>query len=388
MHITLVTEHNLHDRDGLSGTLYQMAKELQRTDGLQVRHIQVSLPHKLLPPLEELAFRFKQFWLRLFKGTHYSSELYERRARYSAGILSKSLVNLKTDVILTALTPQTAAYLNTKIPIVFWTDNVYASLLGFYPSHRFHDPETMWDGHMITNACLMNAKLLIFSSQWAARSAIELYGISKNKVEVVPFGSNIDISHSELDVKNIIQARSRDCIKLLFVGKFWHRKGGDIALRITNALHAAGQPVELTIVGCTPPKDDPLPPYVKSIEFYSKNSKDELESLKLLYTETHLLLVPSRAECCANVFAEANAFGVPCITTYVGGITEAIKDGINGMAFSLEVTEKEVCDYIINLMSNYDQYELMALSSYNEYKTRLNWQTAMLQVKKLITDII
>ena len=38
---------------------------------------------------------------------------------------------------------------------------------------------------------LLAENLALFSSDWAARGAIELYGADKNKVKVVPFGANI-----------------------------------------------------------------------------------------------------------------------------------------------------------------------------------------------------
>lgn len=45
------------------------------------------------------------------------------------------------------------------------------------------------------------------------------------------------------------------------------------------------------------------------------------------------------------------------------------------------------CNYIIDLMSDYERYEELALSSFNEYKTRLNWDVAVSEVKKLILEI-
>src|SRR5437762_2225128 len=82
-------------------------------------------------------------------------------------------------------------YSETNIPIFYWTDAIYTALAGFYPALRFHHPDTMWDAYDMVEASLMNARRLIFSSQWAARSAIELHGIAKDKIKVVPFGANL-----------------------------------------------------------------------------------------------------------------------------------------------------------------------------------------------------
>lgn len=211
-----------------------------------------------------------------------------------------------------------------------------------------------------------------FLFQWAARHAIEFYGINKNKIKVVPFGANLEITHTLEDIKKIIQARPRHCIKLLFIGKQWYRKGGDIVLEIAKELHATGHAVELTLVGGGVPNDVKLPPYVKNLSMISKKLPGGCELLHQLYQQHHFLFMPSRAEAFGIVFCEANAYGMPCITSNVGGIPEVVIDNMNGKNFSLGTTAREYCDYIVNLTHNYHAYEALALSSFNEYQNRLN----------------
>ncbi len=383
MKITHITEHDPFDPDSYSGTPCWMSKSLAQE--LELDYLRVTPPLKLLPPVEEFVFRCKQFWRKLSKRTELSADYHMRRAMHIANKLKGPVLQLKSNAILTSVSPLSGAFLESKIPIVYWTDAVYGAILGFYYSHFiFHDPDTKWDGHMVTSACLMNAKLLIFSSQWAARSAQEFYGISKNKIQVVPFGANLDVSHSLSDVKEMIQSRSRDKIKLLFVGKDGIRKGVDIVLKIAEELHAAGHPVELIVVGYIP--KEKLPSYVKCEGLILK--KTGAEKLKALYRDAHFLIMPSRAETFGIVFCEANAFGVPCIATHIGGIPEVIHDDVNGKTFSLEASIKEFCDYIVNLMDNYRDYEKLALSAFNEYQTRLNWKTASERAKGLVSEII
>lgn len=386
MHITHVTEHDVFDPDSQSGTPYWMSKSLEQAE-LDLYRFHISHTLRLLPPLEEFAYRCRQFYLRLFKKGYLVPSLHTRRARYIAEVLKGPLARLKTDVILTSATPIAGAYLETRVPLVYWTDAVYAALANFYPHFRGYHPEVMWDGHEVTQACLTNAKMLIFSSDWAARTAVEFYGVAKHKIHVVQYGANLDIDHNLDEVKAIIKARRTDCIKLLFVGKQWFRKGGDLTLEIAQALHEGGYPVELTLVCESLPKDVVLPPYVHHIKLISKRTPAGIKQLCDLYKQSHLLLLPTRAEAYGVVFCEANAFGVPCVTTCVGGIPSVIQDNVNGMMFSLEATIKEVCDYIANLFHDRPRYEALALSAFNEYQTRLNWQVASARVKKLITEI-
>ncbi len=386
MHITYISEYDCSDPDILSGTPYWIAKSLARED-IEVQPMHITKPLKLLPPLEEFTFRCRQLWAKLYTRTHLVSDLLPRRGRFLAETLKKPLTNLKTDAIFTSLSVSAAAYLETNIPIIYWTDAVFAALANFYPAFRQYDAETMWHGHIATNAALMNAKRVIFSSEWAARTAVEFYGIAKDKIRIVPFGANLDITHTLFDVNNMIKARSKKCIKLLFVGKLWYRKGGDIALAIATALHEAGQAVELTIVGGEP-EVKRLPSFVNYQGFISKRTQQGLDKLHRLYQASHFLLLPTRADACPIAFAEANAFGLPCLTTYVGGIPTVVKDNINGMTFSLEAPVQQVCDYIVDVMQDDARYEALALSAFNEYETRLNWRVASSQVKKIIAEVI
>jgi glycosyltransferase involved in cell wall biosynthesis len=261
---------------------------------------------------------------------------------------------------------------------------LYANHLGFYTSFNNHSAETIQQANTLTREFLKRCKLAIFSSEWAARGAIETYGADKNKVRVVPYGANILEQPDLAFVKACLHKRSRTTVKLLFLGKPWERKGGDTVLKVANALHAAGQPVELHIVGCNPPAGTVMPDYVTCHGFISKRTPEGMHKITSLLTESHFLFVPTQAEAFGIVFCEANAYGLPCLTSYVGGVP--VKDHINGMTFALDASTDAYCQYITHLMQHYSQYEELALSSFHEYETHLNWNEAVKTVKEMISD--
>ena len=156
-----------------------------------------------------------------------------------------------------------------------------------------------------------------------------------------------------------------------------------MALEVAYLLQQMGYPVELTIVGCIPPVKN-LPSFVKNIPYISKQSEEGRKQIDQLLCESHFIIVPSRAEAFGIVFCEASAFGVPSLTTYVGGISTAVKHGFNGLTFSLEATAKEYCEQITHLFDHYHEYEELALSSFNEYSVRLNWDASVKNALSLI----
>jgi glycosyltransferase involved in cell wall biosynthesis len=172
------------------------------------------------------------------------------------------------------------------------------------------------------------------------------------------------------------------------LGVDWIRKGGNVALKVTKELNQSGLPTQLTIVGCQPLTDEPLPNFVNVIPFINKSNSDDAEFLNKLISKSHFLILPSLADCTPVVFSEANSLAVPVLSTDVGGITSIIRNDLNGKAFSITAHPSDYCNYISDLFTNYSQYQQLCFSSFYEYQTRLNWTVAVKTVKKLLQNIL
>jgi glycosyltransferase involved in cell wall biosynthesis len=284
--------------------------------------------------------------------------------------------------------PNPIAYLECKKPIVLWTTNLYTALIDFYSDYFNLCKETIQNFITMDKLALDKCQLAVFPSDWAAQTAIETYQIDQSKVKVVPYGANTESDKTVEDIKDIIEARPLNKCKLLFLGLDWFRKGGDVTLEIASELKKAGTDVELTIVGCQPITNGASPDFINSLGFINRFTKEGFNRINELIAQSHFLIVPSRAETYGNVFCEANSFGVPSISTDVGGIPTIIKDNLNGKVFSRNANIAEYCTYISNVFSNYSRYKELALSSFNQYQTRLNWSIAGQSMKKLLLELV
>ena len=308
--------------------------------------------------------------------------------RFYADQIHRTLSSLNSDIVF-SLGTDPIAYLQCDQPIVFWTDTSFAGAIDYIPSCRNLCRETIINGNKAEQSALERCRLAIYSSEWAARIAINHYKIDPSKVKVVPFGANIEIECERTldDIKSIVQSRPSNQCNLLFLGGEWINKRGDIAIEVARELNRSGLPTVLTLVGCGPIGREPLPDFVRSYGFISKSTEEGLSKIKKLLAESHFLILPSWAECTPIQFCEANAFGVPCLATKVGGVTSVIKDGLNGWTFSRDAHIKEYCSYIFDLFLNYEKYKELAYSSFNEYQNRLNWANAVGEVKRLLENI-
>lgn len=382
--IAYVTNYNTKNLRNWSGSGYYIARSLE-SQSIFLEYI-CSLKEKF-----GLALKAKQYLYNyLLKNLPNQRYLRDRDPiilKHYAQQISSKLSRIKPDIVFSPGTIP-IAYLECKQPIVFWTDCTFSGMIDFYPEFSNLSQETIKNGNVVESLALNRCSLAIYSSDWAAQTAIHDYQISPEKVKVVPFGANIECKRNDSDIRTIVKSRPTNKCQLLFMGVNWYRKGGDIALKVAQELNKKGLETELTIVGCLSQVDEPLPKFVKYMGFISKATQEGQNKINNLLAKSHFLILPSRAECYGIVFCEANSFGVPCLSTNVGGITTVIKDDVNGKTFSTNASIVEYCRYIYDLFEDYSRYKELALSSFSEYQTRLNWSVAGQAVKKLLREVI
>lgn len=280
------------------------------------------------------------------------------------------------------------ALVDCKQPIVTWTDATFASLVDFYPGYSNLCRHTLADGNAMEKSALDRSSLTLYSSDWAARSAVEKYGVPAKKVHVVPFGANVDAPTCIEQVRETARSRPADCCNLLFVASDWLRKGGDTVLKVAEKLEERGIRTELAIIGQPPPVSTNLPRGVRVLGFIDKNSAEGQARIAREFAAAHFLLLPSVAECCPVSIAEASAFGVPCVVSNVGGMSTALRDNLNGCILPLDSFADEATSYIAKMLSRHDEYIAVTESCRREYEERLNWETAGQQVQMLIRALL
>ncbi len=380
MKIAYVSTFDAQQVNSWSGTGYTIAKALER-QGIEIAYI---------GPLKEknsLLYKAKQFFYRDILKKRHIRQAEPEILRDNARQITEQLEVINPDIVF-AIWAHPIAYLECKQPIVFVADATFPLMHNYYGDYTNLSAATIRNVRAFEQSALDRSAAIIYSSKWAATSATKDYGISPDKVYVVPFGANIDTPPCEQEIEQFIQNRiDSNVCKLLFLGVDWERKGGNTAIKIAMYLHNKGIPVELNIVGCLPP-DANVPEYVKLLGFLKKSDPNDVVKLKELFENSHFLILPSIADCTPIVFAEANSFGLPCISTTVGGIPSMITNGINGQLFDLDALAESYSDFISEKMSTPAAYQNLARLSFKEYKTRLNWDVAGKQIKNILDNLI
>jgi glycosyltransferase involved in cell wall biosynthesis len=257
-------------------------------------------------------------------------------------------------------------------------------LIDYYPEFSNVLKSSVRQMHRMQHRTLAKASQIVFSSTWAAQSAVEDYHADPQKVHVVPFGANLERPPAKERV--LQRQKSRRC-RLLFVGVDWQRKGGDIAFETLRALDEMGIQAELIICGCTPPKSFSHE-RMKVIPFLDKNDERQRKELDDLYMNADFFLVPSRQEGYGIVFCEASAFGLPIITTNTGGISEIVEDGENGFLLPLDARGVAYAEVIADVYRDDQRYIQLMKGARAAFDRRLNWDAWGVAVKEILTQLL
>lgn len=374
MKVIFVTVYNAQDVTNWSGTPYYMANAFSK-EGIEVEYINNlnSLPGNYFK------FRLRSFFYNTLlkkKLGSYISFYEPENLKHIAKQVEKKIKDLDGGIIFSpGAIP--IAYLNTNKPVVLWTDATFAIMNNYYTEFTNLNKITLRNGNLYEKSILKNANLAIFSSKWAATSAINDYGADPSKIKIISYGANIECDRKIEDINEMNKKKSKHICKLLFIGQDWDRKGGNEAVEVAKELNNRKIKTELTIVGCNPPDAINLPDYIKVKGFIKKSEKQGEDLINTLYSESHFFILPTIAECTPIVFSEANSFGLPVLTTNTGGIGSVIINDVNGKMFGSKMNVLECVEYIERIFNNYSCYNTYSLKSFNEYLVRLNWSVAI-----------
>ena len=353
------------DKRSWSGVTYYLGQSLQRNVG-EVHFLgPVKIPwalDKLIRVLQKLSRGvFKSEWIPKYSLI---------KNFYAMWVLKGKMKGRQYDFVMAPAAAPELAYLKTETPIVYFGDATYkiyseTYLKEFDNVSRF----SKWEGEHLEKKALNKSSLAIFTSHWAADSAIADYGVPADKTEIMLFGANMDY----IPRRNVIyQKKENQTLTLLFLAVDWERKGGDIAFSTLTHLRDLGVKAKLFVCGCVPPPQY-VHPDMEVIPFINKNDPDQYNLYVEILSSSHFLILPTRADCSLIVANESNSYGVPAITTMVGGVPDVVIDGVNGYCLPLQAGGDIYATLINEIFNDKPRYDKLVESSRDRFDVALNW---------------
>lgn len=209
--------------------------------------------------------------------------------------------------------------------------------------------------------------------QWLADYIVEKEGLSCDKVHAVGGGINIDAGKIDYSLK--------ESKRILFVGRDFMRKGGDLVVNAFRLLREKMPDAELYIAG---PQKNPLAKeQVDGIFFVGAQGAEQLVQL---YNQCDVFCMPSRFEAYGLVFAEALAFGLPCIARNAFAMKEMIQDGENGYLVDSDDIYV-LADKMQRALEN-KKMQSDVKSQKNFYLQKYSWENVAMRISTVINQDI
>jgi glycosyltransferase involved in cell wall biosynthesis len=361
LRIALIYPQSARDIRTWSGTPYFMARALSTHLGtiidLSPSRVPV-LPYRVFAKLTALVTGRRVPYNHL---RHYSRRIgrdFTRRLRA-----------VDADLVLAPGGSESIAYLETDLPIVYYSDATWQNVIDYYRVYSNLHSMVRRSGEEIERRAISRSRLLLYPSHWAADSAIRDYGADPQRVRVDFLGANL------LDPPTRASVSDRSLgatLRLLLIGVDWWIKGGDVALRVLTGLLDRGVDAELTVVGCTAP-DGVAHPRLRVIPFLNKGIDEERQRFESLLHEADFFILPSRFEAAGLVFCEASAYGLPILAARTGGIPSLVAEGRNGFTIAHDDEPEGYIETILRLRADPEEYRRLCATTREEYDNRLNW---------------
>ncbi len=281
---------------------------------------------------------------------------------------NRLLSKKKYDVVIVSASIASAAGIKSDAPIVYINDRVIAGAMNYHKILTQLFDFSKQQSLATDKQAIENSALSVFCSHWAGDAAKEIHGFGEDKVKVIPFGANLEITPIEPQSIEF----PGGVVRLLFVGVNWEDKGGPIAFDAYRHLLKIGLNVEFTVVGCTPP-ENMWHGKMNVTGFLDKNKPEDFSVLTGLFRNAHFFILPTKYEAYGLVFCEAAAYGVPVLAPATGGIPTIVENGVTGFLLPENASGVEYAEKIYSMISNPAQWQAMRDAAYRKYIDQLNW---------------
>ncbi|MFX0138784.1 MAG: glycosyltransferase family 4 protein [Candidatus Hodarchaeota archaeon] len=202
------------------------------------------------------------------------------------------------------------------------------------------------------------------------------YDISKKINKYIPIGIDVNKFKNEPD---------REKKYITFIGRLSYIKGIDRFINFVKKVYKKDKSLKFLVVGNGPlinlvieaQKSYPITHF----KFYPY---DKIENI---YNISKIVIIPSRFEGIPTTLLESLACETPVIANNVGGISEIIKNDVNGILFDYETTNN-LDDLVLNLFDKEKQMKIYGINGRKFIQNHLSWEKVSENIGDLYKEMI
>jgi glycosyltransferase involved in cell wall biosynthesis len=221
-------------------------------------------------------------------------------------------------------------------------------------------------------------------SERLRRSFIEDVGLAPDRVHAIHAGPNLDVRRIPRRATGGLDGPSRPPT-ILFVGRQFHRKGGDLLTRAFRRVRERIPTARLLIAG--PPSLPALEPGITLLGDLDKNQPAGWAALVEAYASADVFCLPTRFEPFGIAFIEAMYFGLPCVGTAAWAVPEMVVDGETGFTVAPEDLDA-LTDRLLQLLTNRELAARMGRAGRARAESHFTWSATVQRMMDVIVPLV
>lgn len=250
-----------------------------------------------------------------------------------------------------------ALFRTTDVPSIVYVDNTHRQTLAGWPRWNPLRGRALSRWLAEEQAIYERAVHLFTMGEPAAKSLRADYGIPAERVTNVGGGANFT-------TLPLLSEGVREPT-ILFVGKDWRRKGGEVLIEAFRHVRAHFPGARLQIVGTA---EAPAGP---GIEVFGRIA--DRNRLAELYARASIFCLPSHFDPFPLVLMEAMASGLPCVASAVCGIPEIVADGETGLLVPPGDAER-LANALLRLLGQPETARALGAAGRARIEQQLSWE--------------
>ena len=218
-------------------------------------------------------------------------------------------------------------------------------------------------------------------SERLRRSFVDDFGIPAERVRAIHAGPNLDLGR----IPPVAPPRAADHPPtVLFVGRQFHRKGGDVLVESFRRVRALLPTARLIVAG--PPAGYVQEPGVICVGNLDKNRPEEWAELVAAYATADVFALPTRFEPFGIAFVEAMHFGLPCVGPRAWAVPEIIAEGETGFTVPVDDVDA-LTDRLLRLLRDPTLARTMGEAGRERARRLFTWKQAVGRMVELMVPV-
>jgi glycosyltransferase involved in cell wall biosynthesis len=325
MNILFLCQGDPETRDSWSGVNWSILRHLRDAGHTVIpADVEISGLPRMAVAMRTLSRSRRRWWVRY----HLGESGFRARSRRAARWIQEA--GHRADVILqvgaTFEVPQ-----DCRIPVAMYCDgNIAMASDGAdtgYSDAAFLTREEILEIRGREERVYRRAGLIFTMSHRLRRSFIQDFQLPPGRLATVHCGPNLAVGDARPSETRV----PPDPPSVLFVGRDFHRKGGDLLLEAFHQVRRSVPGARLTIVGPGPAEPSSLPEWVEVLGYLDRNTPEGSRRMDAAYRNATLFCLPTRFEPFGTSFVEAMLYGLPCVGPDAWAVPEIIVPDQTGL---------------------------------------------------------